>query len=122
MSKVLLVDDDEMVLYALSRALKQAGHEVLEAINGLKVLDIVSKEHPDVLVTDLIMPEQEGITTIAQVNALYPDLPIIAISGGGRAVDTDFLDIAMYIGATASLQKPFHENELIALIEKHTTH
>ena len=122
MVKVLLVDDDETVLYSLSRALKQAGYEVLEASNGLAVADMIANNQPDILVTDLIMPEQEGISTITKVNELYPDLPIIAISGGGRNMGSDFLDIAMYIGAYDTLAKPFHENELIALIEKHITH
>jgi len=122
MAKVLLVDDDDTVLYSLSRALKQAGYEVLEASNGLAVVDIISKNQPDILVTDLIMPEQEGISTITKVKELYPDLPIIAISGGGRNLGSDFLDIAMYIGANATLAKPFDESELIALIEKHISH
>ena len=117
MAKVLLFDDDELVRYVLSKALWQAGHEVTQAANGLVVTDLIEKELPDIMVTDLIMPGQEGLSTITEVHEMYPDLPIIAISGGGRNVGTDLLDMAMYIGANATLTKPFDEGELIAQIE-----
>ncbi len=116
MAKILLADDDELVLYAISKVLRKAGHEVLEAENGKKTIDILKNEHPDVLVTDIIMPEIEGIELIMKVQNSHPDLPIIAMSGGSRNVDYNYLSVAKKLGAYATLEKPFDEQELLDLI------
>lgn len=112
MAKVLLVDDDELVVYALSRYLRKCGHEVLTLPSGLKVLTTIQDETPDIVVTDIIMPDVEGLEVIIAVKQAFPNLPIIAMSGGGRLVDTSYLDTARYLGTDQVLQKPFDEAEL----------
>lgn len=116
MAKVLLVDDDELVVYALGRYLRKAGHQVIELNDGLKVVKTVIDEKPDVVVTDIIMPEVEGLEVILNIRKIMPDLPIIAMSGGGRRVDVQFLGTAKDLGANAILEKPFDEKELDNLI------
>ncbi len=120
MAKVLLVDDDELVRYALSHYLRKTGHEVIELDDGFKVPDLLVNEKPDIIVTDLIMPGVEGIEVIIEARRTHPDLPIIVMSGGGRKVDISILETAQFLGANASLAKPFDENELVRLIEELT--
>jgi len=116
MAKILLVDDDELVRYVISKVLRKAEHEVLEAENGKQALKILINENVDILITDIIMPEIEGIELIMRLKKSHPDLPIIAISGGSRMVDTGYLSSAKSLGAFATLEKPFDEQELLNLI------
>ena len=118
MAKVLLVDDDELVRYALGRVLGKAGHEVIELNDGLKVSRTLAAEKPDILVTDIIMPRVEGLEVIINVRETHPDLPIVAMSGGGRIVDAGHLESAGELGADATLEKPFDEQELLRLIDE----
>lgn len=118
MAKVLLVDDDELVVYALSRYLSKMGHEVIALGNGAKVMDAIVSDGPDVIVTDIIMPDVEGMEVIFKVRTAYPKMPIIAMSGGSRLVDVSHLQTAKGLGADAILQKPFDESELNRLIQE----
>jgi two-component system chemotaxis response regulator CheY len=72
---------------------------------------------PDLVITDIIMPEEEGIQTIAEMRAAKPDAKIIAISGGGRSGNTDFLQIARQVGAMDVVSKPFDPDFLLAIVE-----
>jgi CheY-like chemotaxis protein len=120
MAKILLVDDDELVLYALNKVLHKAGHDVLEAQNGEKALDVLKNENPDILITDIVMPEMEGIELIRRLIESHPDLPFIAMSGGSRQIDTSYLSFAKEFGAYATLEKPFDEQELLDLVNEIT--
>ena len=82
MAKVLLVDD-ELVIYALSKFLRKSGHFVVEASNGLEATKKLKQNAFDILVTDLIMPEVEGFELLNYTQKNHPDLPVIVISGGG---------------------------------------
>jgi CheY-like chemotaxis protein len=117
MAKVLLVEDDKLVAYALNRYLTKQGHRVIELPNGVRVLETIAAEAPDILVTDLIMPDVEGLEVIVKVRKEYPSLPIIAMSGGSRLVDASYLDTARQLGADKVLRKPFDEAELDGLID-----
>jgi YesN/AraC family two-component response regulator len=88
-------------------------HEVVEASNGDEALAIQEVEPVDVLLTDLIMPEKEGLETIGVFLARYPDVRIIAMSGGGRGSAIDYLNVAKAMGADGILAKPF-SNQLMA--------
>lgn len=118
MATVLLVDDDEMVVYALSRYLRRSGLDVIEASNGKEAIARINEQLPDIVVTDIIMPEMEGIGFIMHLQKNHPDLPIIAMSGGSRRVDTSHLETAMALGAIATFEKPFDEEEMVATIRK----
>lgn len=115
-TRVLVVDDEELVRSSLARILKKAGYLVEEAENGHVALDVFRRWSPHVVVTDIIMPEKEGIETIIELRKLAPDLGILAISGGGRVGNTDFLKYARELGADEVLTKPFTTQKLIDTI------
>lgn len=121
MARVLFVDDDEMVRYALAKALRRTGHEVFEAASGAGVLERVRSDAIEVLVTDLVMPDEEGIGLIRELRVAGEALPIIAISGGGRVSGEPYLRMALRLGASATLAKPFDHRDLTDLIDRLTT-
>ena len=81
-------------------------------------MKLCSEEPPDLMMTDIIMPEHEGIETIGAVRKKYPEVRVIAMSGGGRMSATDYLQTALAMGADAILAKPFSSEELEALVAK----
>jgi DNA-binding NtrC family response regulator len=116
MAKILVIDDDTIVRLTIVHLLEEAGHLVLWAVDGLQGMAVFRGWHPDLVITDIIMPEQEGIQTIAEMRKAKPDAKIIATSGGGRIGNTDFLKIAKVTGAMAVIPKPFDMDELLALV------
>lgn len=117
MATVLLVDDDELLRNLVSRRLKKRGYEVLEAPDGRVALErFRSAPAVDAVVTDLVMPEQEGIETIRHLRALAPALPIVAMSGGVRGTD-HILKVAGHLGATRTLAKPFQIDDLLEILQ-----
>jgi DNA-binding response OmpR family regulator len=117
MATVLLIDDDEMLRTVLAIALDAAGHVVLQAEDGQKGLEAVRTNSIDIVITDLIMPVQEGVETIMTLRRERPKLPVVAISGGASNSKL-YLDIAGKIGAKRMLGKPFAPRQLVALIEE----
>lgn len=115
MAKVLVIDDEPGIRLMICRALEGAGHEVVTFENGGGAIDHVATEAADLLITDIFMPDVEGLETIREIRRLQPKLPIIAISGvdfeGG-----DYLGVARKFGAAATLQKPFWPADLLDLI------
>jgi CheY-like chemotaxis protein len=118
MSAILVIDDDASVRQVVSEMLRLAGHEVTIAENGRIAIERLGERSFDLVITDLIMPEQEGIETIAEIRKRDADVPIVAISGGGRLGPGDYLETARYLGADATLAKPFGRQELLATIDK----
>jgi len=116
MSSILVVDDDTQVLDVMSEMLRLEGHSVSVAENGQQAVDQMRDAQFDLVITDLIMPEKEGLETIADIRKTRSDLPIIAISGGGRVGPMDYLETARFIGADATLAKPFGRQELITTV------
>ena len=117
MVKVLVADDEDMVRMVVKQTLAKAGIDVIEASNGREALEMQANDPADVVITDIIMPEQEGIETIVQLRKDYPDLPIIAMSGGGRIGATDYLQAAREFGARHILEKPFDRKELLLAVQ-----
>lgn len=118
MSKILVVDDDSQVLQVVSEMLRIEGHSVVMAANGRQAIDQFENEAFDLVVTDIIMPEQEGLETIANLRRRETYVPIIAISGGGRAGNLDYLETARYIGADGTLAKPFGRQDLLNTVNQ----
>lgn len=116
MSLIFVVDDDELVRGTVRQTLESAGHEVVEAANGKQALIAFAKKPPDLVIMDILMPEHEGIETIAGLRRAKVTVPILAISGGGRAGLSEFLAIAEKFGANASLRKPFDRKTLLAKV------
>jgi DNA-binding response OmpR family regulator len=118
---ILLIDDDAMVRMAISRVLEMAGFGVAVAEDGFKGLKLLRAIEPKLVITDIIMPEKEGIETIIEMRAIRPDLKIIAISGGarlGNVTPVNFLEVARSLGADDVIAKPFEPEELIAKVRK----
>jgi len=112
MSRVLLVDDDEPLRKMLKFSLQKMGHLVDEARNGDEALRLCASEPPDLVLTDIIMPDKEGLEMILEIRQTYPQLKIIAMSGGGRTNSVDYLKIARRLGAMHTLEKPFSYDDL----------
>jgi DNA-binding response OmpR family regulator len=119
MAKVLIIDDDAAMRRMMNRVLTDARHQVLEASDGRDGIRKFRDEAPEIIVTDIVMPEQEGIQTIREIRAAGSTVGIIAISGGGGGGDGAlYLTIAGELGADAVLQKPFRLTELVAVIDR----
>jgi CheY-like chemotaxis protein len=118
MARILVIDDEDELRSMLRQMLEHAGHEVLEAINGAMGIEIYERDMPELIITDIIMPEKEGVETIIALRRADPALPIIAISGGGRLDATDFLTMAKKLGARHTLTKPFRRDQLLEAVSE----
>jgi DNA-binding NtrC family response regulator len=115
--RVLLIDDEQMVRKIVRKMLERSSHEVTEAENGRLGLEQLKTGTFDLVITDIIMPEMEGVETLLTVREQYPSVKVIAMSGGGRTGNIDFLSAAEKLGASAILHKPFTLGSLTAAIE-----
>ncbi len=116
--QILIIDDEPMIRHLATRVLSRAGYRMLSAANGAQGIACFRRERPALVITDLIMPEREGIETIRQILRDGAGTPIIAISGGTLTGAADFLAMARELGATAILRKPFEPIELLLLVER----
>lgn len=117
MKKILVIDDDESLLKMMSELLTRSGYEVYKAVDGKKGLRLFYDNRPDLVVTDLIMPEKEGLEVIMELQKQEPKPKIIAISGGGKLKPESYLPLAERLGADYVLEKPFRNPEFLGLIE-----
>ena len=121
--EILLIEDDEAVREFIREVLLGAGYFVSVAGNGKDGLDEIRRD-PDIgmVITDIVMPEKEGIETIIEIKQTWPQIKIIAISGGGRICAEDYLHIARELGADITLKKPFTRPELLGAVAELTRH
>jgi len=117
MALILVIDDEEMLRRTLRALLERAGHTVMEAEDGDQGLAQLDVQMPDLVLTDIIMPNREGVETIGEMRRRAPLTPIIAMSGGGSRGGDLFLTLAERLGASATLTKPIRQAELIAAVE-----
>ena len=129
MSTILIIEDDTDLRRMLVKLLQREDFRVFEAGTGLEALQILDYFTPDLVITDIIMPDQDGIGTINELKKKYPEIKIIAISGGGRMLSKDYLGIAKILGANHTFSKPFDTkiflkkvHELISLQESANNH
>lgn len=115
MSHILVIDDDPALRGLIEIMLTRAGHLVSCAENGLEGLDACRRENPDAVLTDMVMPELDGIGFIQAARAEFPDLPIVAMSGGVPE-SGGYLQAARIAGACGILPKPFAIGELTGAI------
>ena len=119
MKTILLIDDDELVRLVLRDTLVlMGGYEVLVASDGRAARKQLAQRAVDLVITDIIMPDEEGVETILLLRKKFPDIPIIAISGGARIKAEDCLKIAQAVGADITLAKPFTSKELLDAVER----
>lgn len=116
MAKILVLDDEPSILLMIKKMLEKEGHEVELALNGLEGMALFEKNKPDLVVTDIIMPEKEGLETILELRKKHPELKIIAISGGGRIGPQGYLPSAKYLGADMVFQKPLVQKEFVQAV------
>ncbi|WP_404423214.1 response regulator [Nibricoccus sp. IMCC34717] len=105
--RVLVVDDDQMVRDVLLQTLKVLGYEAHAVADGREVLAAVRNFKPDALILDLVMPDRDGFEILAELRVAHADLPVIAMTGGGRMAASQLLRLASMLGATKILPKPF---------------
>jgi CheY-like chemotaxis protein len=112
MARILLVDDDDLSRSTVHQMLERAGHQVTSTGNGREALEMCQEAAPDLVVTDLIMPETDGLELIQELRRIAPAVRVVAISGGGRVNANEYLTVARKFGAAAVLAKPFTTVEL----------
>jgi CheY-like chemotaxis protein len=115
---VLIIDDEQLIRLQVRTALEGEGFIVHEAANGNEGLTRIALAIPDLVITDILMPDKEGIETILELRRRYPSIRIIAISGGGRTGNKDFLRTAKHLGADRTLAKPFGLADLLKLVRE----
>lgn len=118
MSRILVIEDDEQTRRMLRQMIERAGYEVEDAGDGLDAIKRMHARPADLVITDLLMPEKDGIETIQELRRDFPDVPVIAISGGGRNGVFDFLPIARQLGATHTFTKPTDRRKLLSAVEE----
>lgn len=116
--RILVIDDDHDVRRTISENMRDCGYTVWEAEDGECGLQAIEQgNYPDIVITDIIMPRKEGLETIMEIRSKYPDIKLLAISGGGRTKLDDFLALARKMGANASLPKPIDMRALEETIQ-----
>lgn len=118
MARILVIDDEPYILMMLKKMLEKVGHEVDMAINGEEGMELFNKYHADLIITDIVMPEKEGLETIRELKKKHPELKVIAISGGGRVDSKEYLESARLFGASRIFKKPFKQKEIIDAVEE----
>jgi C4-dicarboxylate-specific signal transduction histidine kinase len=113
--KLLLVDDEEIVFKAVGGFLSRCGHQVSTALNGSEALEEMGREVPDVVLSDIRMPEMDGLALLEVVSVRYPTVPVILITGHG---DVDTAVSALQRGAYDYIRKPVKLDELVSLLER----
>jgi CheY-like chemotaxis protein len=114
MADILVIDDDQRIRRLLVRILTGVGHVVHEAEDGRKGLALLRQLKPSLVITDIFMPEVEGLEAIRAIRDEAPDTPIVAISGEGHPT---YLRAAQGFGAFAALEKPFEVDELLRVVD-----
>jgi len=119
MARILIIDDEELFRNMLRQMLEQAGHKVTEAPEGGQGIEAYRKEPTDLVITDIFMPEKEGISTIQELKQEFPSVKVIAVTGGGKKnCGFEYLSFAENVGADKTLNKPFERQELLDAVDE----
>jgi YesN/AraC family two-component response regulator len=118
MANILLVDDEPLVVETLSSAMASKGHTVVTAANGIDGMKKFTEGKFDLVITDVIMPDKDGIELIMELRRHAPTVKVVAISGGGRTGNVEFLKMATKLGATAALSKPIQLAEFYSVLRQ----
>ena len=117
MASILIIDDEIQIRKMLRQILEKEGYKIFTASNGQEGLKIFKNNPTDLVITDLIMPEKEGIELILELRRDYPDTKIIAISGGGKIGPEEYLEIVKKFGVQFTFSKPIKREELIKAVK-----
>ena len=116
MANILVIDDEEGIRRVIGKVLVREGHDVLEAPDGKVALELLQDNPPDLVICDLFMPEMDGVEVLRELRRDYPELQVVAISGGAYEGKVQLLDVAKGLGAAAVLKKPFELDELLGVV------
>lgn len=117
MRSILVIDDDKLMCMALAKILMSAGYTVVQAFDGDEGLKLYRAQNFDLVITDLIMPDKEGIQIIRELRKENSQIRIIAMSAGGEGGATDYLKWARLMGAKQCLSKPIKREDLLGAVE-----
>jgi DNA-binding NtrC family response regulator len=118
MKSILVIDDDPLIGSLVRRMLQTDDCNVRLAQDGRDAIEQIANQIPDLIITDIIMPDMEGLEIIASLKKSHPQVRIIAVSGSGRSQAVDYLAYAEKLGAFATLTKPFRRDELLQLVRR----
>jgi CheY-like chemotaxis protein len=118
MPRILVVDDDAQVRSLLTKILAREGYDVTDAADGAEAVNAYQADPFDLVITDLVMPEKEGIETFNELRRFDPDVKVVAISGGGRIGAQDYLSWARACGVAHTFAKPIDREELLAKVDE----
>ncbi len=116
MQRILIIDDEPQIRSMVRLILEREGYAVLEAVDGAEGLKIFREKPADLILTDLIMPNKDGIGMIIELKKEFPDVKIIAMSGGGLNRPEGYLRGAQKLGAAATLAKPINRQDLVRVV------
>lgn len=117
MKRILIIDDEPHILLMLKKMLERAGYEIDIATNGMEGLKLFREFPSDLVITDIIMPEKEGLETIREMKEIQSGLKIIAMSGGGKISAENYLQTAKLFGASKVLEKPFTQQLMVEAVK-----
>lgn len=106
MNKILLIDDDPTIQNVFGQFLRGLGYEIISATNGKEGMKLLADDRPNLIITDILMPEMDGLEILLQIRTMHDDMPVIAISGGMRGLPVNFLRQAKLFGARHVFEKP----------------
>ncbi len=118
MARVLVIDDDEEHRTLVRHMLVGEGHQIDEALDGAEGLRLFGKSPPDLVLTDINMPGLDGHEVITAIRVLHPEVPIIAVSGGGAIAKDELLVKASALGAVEIIMKPFEFTQLVGAVKR----
>jgi two-component system, chemotaxis family, chemotaxis protein CheY len=118
MSRIFVIDDDRQVRELVCRTLEAAGYEVTAFTDGAAGMTAIAEDAPDLVITDVFMPGQDGIVTLIHLRKAFPHLRVIVMSGGDSTGSIDLLPDAELLGASATLAKPFHKHQLVDVVQQ----
>ncbi len=118
MAYILVVDDDPVMRETIAELLTLEGHDTLMAENGYSALNTIRRSIPDLVVTDIYMPEMNGLELIIEMQGSFPDVPVIATSRGGDLCPDNYLDAAHVFGAVHVIEKPFSLSAFIDVVRR----
>jgi len=116
MARILVIDDELSILEVLRKILQFEGYDVVTAANGEDGLELFRQTPCDLVITDMVMPEKDGLQTILDLRKEKPDLPVIAMSGGGTISKERYLVVAGYLDRVVTLAKPFSVESIIEAV------
>ncbi len=118
MARILVIDDDVQILDMLKQTLEREGYEVVDTDSGKEGIRLYREDPTDLVITDILMPETEGVEVILDLRRDFPDVKIIAISGGGQVSSEVYLRVAKNLGAEYTFSKPVTREKLLKAIKE----